>query len=309
MQNNFDHLPALIIFARVVQLGSMSEASRQLNISRSAVSKQVAKLEKRLGMRLLNRNTRQLSLTEAGDNLLSEAVNIANSMETITRLGEDLQGQIKGLLRITCTTGLGRARLVPLLPEFNQRYPKIRIQLMLEDRNVNLVDEQVDVAIRIGNLPDSSLVARHLGDLCWKLAASPKYLARRGTPHTPNDLTDHDCLFYRNKTNSMDTWSFNGEQGVESVQINGPLSMNDASALVTATEAGMGILLVDQNMLTQSIAAGTLVPVLPTFSLTPGLPVYALYPARKYLSAKTRVFVEFLLERLSPELDTTCEVV
>lgn len=304
MQNNFDHLPALIVFARVVQLGSMSEASRQLNTSRSAVSKQIAKLEQRLGVRLLHRNTRQLSLTEAGENLLPQATNIANSLETINRLGEDLQGEIKGLLRVTCSTGLGRACLVPLLPEFHQRYPDIRIQLMLEDRNANLIDEQVDVAIRVGHLPNSSLVARHLGDLSWQIAASPKYLARRGNPQTPSDLNAHDCLHYRNKTHAMETWHFEGQNGTQAINVKGPLSINDTSALISAAEAGMGILLLDKNMLVPSIKAGTLVPVLPTYQLNPGLPVYALYPARQYLSAKTRVFVAFLLERLTPELLT-----
>lgn len=304
MQNNFDHLPALIVFARVVQLGSMSEASRQLNTSRSAVSKQIAKLEQRLGVRLLHRNTRQLSLTEAGENLLPQATNIANSLETINRLGEDLQSEIKGLLRVTCSTGLGRACLVPLLPEFHQRYPDIRIQLMLEDRNANLIDEQVDVAIRVGHLPSSSLVARHLGDLSWQIAASPKYLARRGNPQTPSDLNAHDCLHYRNKTHAMETWHFEGQNGTQAINVKGPLSINDTSALISAAEAGMGILLLDKNMLVPSIKAGTLVPVLPTYRLNPGLPVYALYPARQYLSAKTRVFVAFLLERLTPELLT-----
>lgn len=304
MQNNFDHLPALIVFARVVQLGSMSEASRQLNTSRSAVSKQIAKLEQRLGVRLLHRNTRQLSLTEAGENLLPQATNIANSLETINRLGEDLQGEIKGLLRVTCSTGLGRACLVPLLPEFHQRYPDIRIQLMLEDRNANLIDEQVDVAIRVGHLPNSSFVARHLGDLSWQIAASPKYLARRGNPQTPSDLNAHDCLHYRNKTHAMETWHFEGQNGTQAIDVKGPLSINDTSALISAAEAGMGILLLDKNMLVPSIKAGTLVPVLPTYQLNPGLPVYALYPARQYLSAKTRVFVAFLLERLTPELLT-----
>lgn len=304
MNNPLENAAAVALFARIVKLGSLSRAAEHLGVGRSSVSKQLSALEATLGVRLLQRSTRRLTLTEAGERLLVQADIIANALDEVAVIADDIQGQIKGRLRVTCSSGLGKALLMPLLNGFYTRYPDVEIQLLLEDRFADLIDEQIDVAIRIGHLPNSSLVARRLGEMNWQVCASPKYLALRGTPQSPQDLQGHDCLYYQNQTHAMNDWPFYRDGREERIRVSGPLSINDATALVAAAEQGLGILWLDKNMLVDAIAKGSLVPVLSEFELAQGFPVYALYPARQHLSNKTRVFVDYLLEQLSPYLPT-----
>lgn len=302
MSNSLDRLPGLALFARIVQLGSLAKASRQLGVGRSSVSKQLAALESGLGVRLLQRSTRKITLTEAGKRLLPEAEKIADALLAIDGMAGELQGNITGKLRVSCSSGLGKIHLLPLLPAFYRRYPDVEVQLLLEDRFAKLIDEQIDIAIRVGHLPSSSLVARRLGEMTWILCASPDYLAQQGQPQTPSDLQYHRCLYYQNDTHAMNTWPFE-KDGVETqVSVTGPLAINDAAALVTAAEQGMGVLLLDKNMVTESLAAGRLVSVLSEYRIRHGFPVYAVYPSRQQLAAKTRVFVDFLVDQLAPRL-------
>jgi DNA-binding transcriptional LysR family regulator len=192
---------------------------------------------------------------------------------------------------------------MPLLREFSDKYPDIELELGLEDRFVDLIAERIDVAIRIGHLQDSSLVARRLGELNWQITASPDYLARYGAPKSPQDLSKHACLYYRSNKQSMSSWPFLNDNGnVDAVKVQGPLTINDACALVDAAIAGIGILLIDKALLGDAIAQGKLIPILTDYRLAPGVPVYAIYPARDFLPAKTIAFVDFLLEKLSPLL-------
>jgi DNA-binding transcriptional LysR family regulator len=294
-----ERLPGLILFSRVAQYGSLSAAADSLKLSRSAVSKQLAAFEAQIGARLIQRSTRKLSLTELGEQILREAQRVETALSAVEQLTEDVRQQVRGKLKVSSSTSIGRRALLPQLKEFSDRYPEVELELGLEDRFVDLIAEQVDVAIRIGHLPDSSLVARRLGELSWQLAASPEYIARHGTPLTPQDLTNHACLYYRNRNQNMNSWRFaNGD----SVTVHGPLVINDAIALVEATIQGMGILLIDKALLKDALALGQLVPVLDDYPLAPGYPVYAIYPARDFLPAKTTAFVDFLLEKLSPQL-------
>ena len=296
-------LPALVHFARIVQYGSLTGAANSSGVSRSAISKQLTALEEKLGVRLLQRSTRNVKLTEAGKQILTEASRVLEAFESVETLSEELQGEVTGHLKVSCSTGIGRVHLVPLLKKFNQLYPKVQLQLLLEDRFVDLIDEKIYVAIRVGHLPDSSLIALRLGEMTWVVCASPEYLAKHGKPAKPTDLLQHNCLCYRNSQSSFDNWLFKGINGEERISISGSFSINDSSALVQAAEEGQGIIWVDKNSLGDALEQGRLVPILAEYSLGGGYPIYALYPARRHLPSKTRVFVDFLSDNFAPRMD------
>ncbi len=289
-------LPSLVLFARIVQYGSLTGAAQNSGLSRSAVSKQLTALEEKLGVRLLQRSTRKIKLTEAGKLILNEATRMLEAFENVEILSEELQGEVQGHLKVSCSIGIGRVHLIPLLKQFRALYPKVHVQLMLEDRFADLIDEEIDVSIRLGNLPDSSLIAVQLGEMTWIVCASPHYLEKNGTPKVPADLLQHNCLYYSNSQILFKNWFFLGEEGEENIVINGSFSINDSTALVQAAEEGQGVLWVDKNSLGNALEKGRLVQVLKDYSLGPGYPIHALYPARKHLSLKTRVFVDFLRE-------------
>lgn len=297
-----DRLPGLMLFARVAQCGSLSAAAQQLGISRSAVSKQLANFESKIGARLVQRTTRKLALTELGEQVLLEAQRVDAALLAVESMTDDFRQHVRGKLRITCSTSLGRVVLIPLLGEFSAKYPELELELGLEDRFVDMLAEQIDVAIRIGHLADSTLIARRLGELSWQLCASPVYLAKHGIPQTPSDLAQHACLYYRNQTHTMNQWEFNGNNGLERVTVRGPLAINDACATVDAAIQGMGILLTDRALVKDALADGRLIPLMPDYQPAAGFPVYVVYPARDFLPAKTSAFVEFVLEKLSPVL-------
>ena len=297
-----ERLPGLMLFARVAQLGSLSAAAQSLGLSRSAVSKQLASFEAQIGAKLIQRTTRKLALTELGEQVMQEAQRVEEALQAVESITDDFRQQVRGKLKVSSSTSIGRMTLLPILKQFTDAYPDVQIELGLEDRFVDLVAEQVDVAIRIGHLPDSSLIARRLGELSWQISASPDYLARHGTPKTPQELANHACLFYRSSKQNMNNWHFMKDGHTETVKVSGPLTINDACALVDATINGMGILLIDKALLGPAMKTGQLVPVLNSYTLAPGYPVYAIYPARDFLPAKTVAFVDFLLEKLAPRL-------
>nr|WP_314898931.1 LysR substrate-binding domain-containing protein [uncultured Deefgea sp.] len=208
MRLQLESLPGLALFACVVRHGSMSSAAKELGLSRSSVSKQLTKFEQHLGARLLQRTTRQLALTELGEEVWREAQAIELALDNVAAITDNYQQHVKGRLKVSCSSSIGRAHLLPLLPEFMQQYPEIDLVLLFEDRMADLAAEQIDLAIRIGHLPDSSLVARKLGELERQLVASPAYLAKNPAPSTPQALTQHNCLCYRNNTTTMDVWRF-----------------------------------------------------------------------------------------------------
>lgn len=298
----FERIPGLLVFARVARGGSFSSAAQALGLSRSAVSKQIAALEVQIGGRLFQRTTRKLVITELGEEVLREAERVEAALEAVEGLGAEHAQKVRGRLRVSCSAATGRALLLPLLPEFAERYPELELDLGLEDRFVDFVAERIDVAIRIGHLPDSSLIARRLGELSWALVASPEYLAHHGVPQTPEDLQAHACLYYRNGKQGFNTWGFQANGEIRRVTVRGPLIVNDAMALVDAAVRGMGVLLIDSALVRTALAAGTLRAVLPDYPPTPGFPVYVVYPVRAHLPARTQAFIDFLFERLSPLL-------
>ena len=292
------NMHGLVLFSNINRLGSLSAAAQSLGISRSSVSKQLAALEGKIGSRLFNRTTRKIVLTEVGRQVLHEAYKVELALQTIEDISEDSQSVIAGDLNVTCATAQGRIHLVPLITKFLAHYPKVNVNLQLEDRFVDMVAENMDVSIRIGYLADSTLIARKLGDLSGVLCASPKYLSNAPSLQTPADLLHHRCLFYRNSKLAMNSWSFISDQGEESVTVSGPLSINDPGALISAALAHAGVLLIDKGLLGDTMRDGQLVPVLTGYRSIQNLPMYVVYREREFIPAKTRALVDFLLEEM-----------
>jgi len=293
-----ENMGGLVLFSHINKHGSLSAAAQVLGMSRSSVSKQLAALEKKVGARLLNRTTRKIVLTDVGRQVLQEAHKVEQALLSIEHISEDHQSEIAGALKVSCSSAQGRVHVVPLMAKFLARYPKLSVNLQLEDRFVDMVAENIDVSIRIGYLPDSTLIARKLGDLSWVLCASPAYLKQAPPLNTPNDLLNHRCLFYRNSKVMLNTWTFSSTEGEESITVGGPLSINDASALVAAAIEHTGVLLIDKGMLGDTIRTGQLVPVLDGYQPIGGLPMYAVYPEKEFMPAKTRALIDFLLTEM-----------
>lgn len=292
----------LILFSHIDRLGSLSAAAEMLGLSRSSVSKQLASFEKKIGSRLFNRTTRKIVLTEVGRQVLKEAHKVELALQTIEQISEDSQSIISGNLNVSCASAQGRAHLVPLLTQFLERYPKIKVNLQLEDRFVDMVAANMDISIRIGSLPDSTLIARKLGDITGILCASPEYLSNAPPLKAPADLLHHRCLFYRNSTLAMNSWSFTSDQGEETVTVSGPLTINDPGVLISAALAHTGVLLTDKGLLGDIIRAGKLIPVLTEYQPIGSLPIYIVYPEREFIPAKTRALIDFILEEMPAAL-------
>lgn len=288
----------LALFSAIVRAGSISKAAATLGMGKSVMSRQLAKLEDDLGARLIQRSTRRLTLTEIGELVFAEAQHIDRAVANIEQLTEQHQSEVQGRLRVTCPRPLGQRYLVPLLVEFAQRYPKVEVSLAVDDRMVDLIAEHIDVAIRVAHLEDSTLVARKLSENPRVLVAAPTYLARAGTPQTPDELHHHDCLVYASGARVFDEWSFSRDGVTTPLRVPAKLQINDGMALVAAACAGGGVLVIDRLLVGHELADGTLVQLLPDYQLRAGQPVYAVYPARPWLAFKTATFIAFLQERL-----------
>ncbi len=302
MSKTYDQLAGLALFSCIVRLGSLSAAAQYRGQSRSSVSKQLKTLEEKLGARLLQRTTRKLSLTAVGAEILMEAQKIENAFLAVENIRDDHQNDVRGHLKITCSGTHGRMHLIPVLSDFLKQFPLVEVNLQLEDHYADLVEEQIDVAIRTGHLQDSSLIARKLGTLRGKLCASPAFLEQFGHPKNALDLVNFPCLYYANSEGKMNHWHFQGPEGETSVTVKGPLFINDGTALIDAAIAGLGILLIDETILRDSFETGKLVQILPEHQPTNELPVYAVYPAREFLPARTQAFLNFIIEHLSPRI-------
>jgi DNA-binding transcriptional LysR family regulator len=287
-------LPLFIVIART---GSMSRAATQLHLSRSVVSRQLARLEEDLGVRLVQRTTRRLSLTEVGELVLRQAELAERALDGVTQLASSYRQQVRGRLRVTCSMALGRRHVAPALPELVAPYPELEVSLHLEDRLVDLIAEDVDVALRVSHLPDSSLVARKLADNPRVLVAAPSYLGRRRSPEHPEQLAEHNCLLYVQGNRVFDEWRLMGPEGLLKVRVRGQMQVNDGQALIDAAVAGTGILNVDRLLLRDELESGALVEILPGHPPEPGPPIYAVYPAREFLPSKTALFIDFLERR------------
>ncbi len=294
-----DKLNAMQVFTKVVTLGSYSEAARQLGLTRSSVSKAVIELEQILGARLLDRTTRKLSVTEAGLAYYERCLAILADIEETELQVSRLHDEPKGTLRLNAPMSFGNLHVGHAIAEFMAAYPDLKVELLLNDRFVDPIEEGFDATIRIAELADSSLIARKLGPCRRILAASPDYIAKRGAPTSPDDLAVHDCLNYGHTT-VLQRWYLTQGEKVISVSINSRLCSNNGDVLRQAALAGRGITKLPTFLIGEDIRAGRLQVVLPDQPPTT-LGIYALYAPNRYLAAKTRVLIDFLVERFGPE--------
>jgi DNA-binding transcriptional LysR family regulator len=292
-----DRLTGMAIFAQVVEAKSFSVAARRLGVSKSTVSKQIARLEDRLGARLLNRTTRRLSLTEVGAAFHERCARIMSEVEAAEEAVSRFRGAPHGVLRVNAPLTFGLQHLMPVIPEFLSRWPGLCLELLLDDRVVDLVDGAYDVGVRIGRLSDSSLVARRLAPNRLVVCGAPEYLARRGVPRTPEDLADHDCLCYTNVA-VRDVWRF-GPRAEQTVRVRAVFRSNSGDALQAAAVAGLGLVQLPSFIVWRDLRSGALVPVLERWERG-DTSIHALYPHGRHLSPKVRVFVGFLASRFGP---------
>ena len=283
-------------FVAVVEAQGFTRAAERLETTAGAVSRRVSALEAHLGLRLLNRTTRRFSLTEAGEHYFRDVSVILQALTEAQDRVSHLAEAPGGNLRVAAPLSFGVRALAPLLPAFLARYPDLHMTLDLDDRLVDILATGADLALRIGTLTDSSLVARRITEFRRILCAAPSYLGRRGEPQTPTDLAGHACLHYSNLA-PRDEWTLMGPKGPETVVVSGPLCANNGDLLRQAAIAGLGIVALPDFLVGDDLAAGHLVPILTAYG-TAKLACSALWPSRQFVPAKVRVFVEFLAETL-----------
>lgn len=295
-----EHLSDIAVFVRVVEAGSFTAAAEQLGLSQSAVSKCVTRLETHLGTRLLNRSTRKFSLTEAGSALHARGRRALDELEQAELEVARLQTEPRGVLRVNAPMSFGILHLAPALAKFLNHYPALTVDLQLDDRIVDLVEEGFDCAIRIKALTDSALVARKLAPCRMAVCASPDYLKRRGTPTTPDALRDHACLVYTYRDDPNE-WVFRGPDNRElKVAVGGRLRCNNGLIHRDAALAGLGILVTPTFYVGDELRSGRLQTILTDYTPIPEPSLYVVYPERRHLSPKVRAFVDFLAARFGP---------
>ena len=293
-----DRFVGMAVFAKVVESASFAAAARHFDISPAMVTKHVRRLEERLGVRLLNRTTRRVSATEVGQNYYERCLRILSEVGDAERAASDLQAAPRGLLRVTTSVSFGAHQLAPAIADYLVAYPDVSVDLILQHNYVDLVEERIDLAIRLGQLSDSRLIAKKLYAVEMVLCASPGYLAANGTPQRPRDLVKHNCLIYTYAARGV--WTFNDRKTgkEEVVRISGRLLANSGDALLASALKDTGIVLAPDYLVADELRVGRLIRLLSGYK-TQETPVYAVHPHSHYLSAKTRTFIDFLAARFA----------
>jgi DNA-binding transcriptional LysR family regulator len=288
-----DRVAGIHLFIRVVETGSFSRASRDLGVTQPTATKHVAALEARLGARLFHRSTRGVTPTEVGVAYYDKCKAIARALEEADSLAALMQSRVQGTLRISTSVAFGRRVLTPLVLRFMQQHPELQVDLGFEDRYVNLVEQGIDLAIRMGRLADSQLGARYLGVNPWVLVAAGSHLAEHGMPREPADVAAHPALIY-STVQGDDRWHFAGADGATvSVHVKGPLRSNNLSALLAAARAGMGLAVLPWYVAYESVRAGAVLPLLEAWTL-PSQEIHAVFPSPRLLPTKVSGFVDWL---------------
>jgi DNA-binding transcriptional LysR family regulator len=292
-----DRLQAIQVFVQVVESSNFIRAAERLGLSATAVSRQVAELEKHLQSRLLQRTTRRISLTESGRTFYERCVQILAELDEAEREVGQEAAEPRGTIRLTTSVNFGTRQVTPAIASFLARHAQVKFDVSLSDRIVDIIEEGFDLAIRIGRTGAQNLVARKLGEARLVLCASPAYIARHGAPATPEDLARHNCLTYEYAL--RDAWTFCDAAGRErTVRVAGSLNSNNGDLNAAAAVQGVGIALEPDFIVDSELKSGKLVPVLESFE-APASPIYAVYPSRRFLPAKVRAFVDFLVERFT----------
>lgn len=288
-----DSITRIRCFLQVVESGGFSAAARDMSRSKALISKYVSELEDELGVRLLNRTTRQISLTEVGEAYFREAGELLQRFDELKDAVQQDHREVRGRLRLSAPRSFSEAILGQVLASFLKEHPRVQLDIEMEDRFVDIVEEGYDVAIRVAELEDSSLIARKIRDVRVLVCASPAYWETHGMPETPSDLSSMPCIIdtnYKFKTN----WGFKVDGTRSSVAVSGPMHVNSAKTAVAAALAGLGAVRLPIFYVLDELEQGTLVPVLEEYEI-PGPAMYAVYPHRRHLSAKVRAFVDYMV--------------
>ena len=293
-----DRLLAMTVFVKVVEQGNFAKAAARLNMSTSAVSRHVAELEAHLTTRLLNRTTRRISLTESGQAYFERTLHLLADLEETEAVVSSSTVTPRGTIRLTCSTSFGVPHLAPAIGAFQALYPEVRFDISASNQFVDLVEDGLDLAIRIGDLGNPNLIARKIGTMRLVACASADYLKRRGTPKHPDDLVKHNCFTYEYAP-VKNLWRFQDRKNNEiKVRIDGSVHANNGEMLAAIAAAGVGIALEPDFIVKTLLESGALIEILPNFRPAP-YNIYAVYPSRRHLSAKVRTFVDFLAVRFA----------
>ncbi|MBN9639363.1 MAG: LysR family transcriptional regulator [Achromobacter sp.] len=295
---NHDLASSLEFFVLLARHRNLSTVARLLDLTPPAATKRLAQLEARLGVRLVNRTTRSISLTPEGETYLHYATRILADVREMEEVVSSSGSVPKGLLRINATLGFGRTAIAPIVSEFAAQHPQVEVQLDVTDRPIDLVESGVDLGIRFGALPDQRLVARRVLSNRRFLCAAPRYLARHGTPASLRDLASHQCIIHRQNEDAYGVWRFTRDGRAETVKVHGALSSNDGDIVLNWALDGHGILVRSEWDLAKYLESGRLRVVLPEFIL-PSADLFVYYPSKRDLSARTRAFIDFLMARFA----------
>ena len=294
-----DPLNEMSVFSKVISAGSLSAAGRDLGVSTAVISRRLASLETRLGVRLVNRITRRLALTDEGASYHDACTRILAEIEAADAAAAARRVEPQGILKVALPASFGHKHIAPLIPPFAVRYPKIELALSLSDRTVNMVEEGYDLAIRIGELQDSSLAARKLAPNRRVVCASPEYLRTHKAPRTPDELLRHNCL---TTTDLKMIWEYKGPDGKRgTVRVSGHYACDNWEVLREWALAGLGVALKSTWDVRRQLEDGSLVRLLPGYDFGTDVAIYAVYPHRRHMPAKTRVFIDYLAESFGPE--------
>jgi len=294
-----DHASEMAAFVRVVESKGFSAAAPALGLTPSAVSKLVTRLETRLGVRLLQRTTRALHLTQEGEVFYAAAQRIVGEIETLESQMTGHSGTPQGLLRVTTSLAFAAHQLAPVLPEFLTRHPLVQLDLLPTDRVLDMVEEGIDVALRIGRLADTSFMARKIGEDKRLICAAPAYLARHGTPRRPEELARHNCIVSGERA-SLNRWPFRIDGQVTEIDVNGRVAVSEGEMQMHLALTGIGIVRLTRLTVAQAVRDGALVPLLGDFSADEPVGIHAVYPHRRHLAPKVPAFVNFLIEKFTP---------
>lgn len=302
MGTRLDRIELCRIFMQVVDSASFTRAAASLGLPRSTVSAAISELERRVGARLLHRTTRRVAATADGAAFYALGAQLVAAMEEAENLFRDNRAQQAGIVRVDVPGRIGRLVIAPALPDFLDSHPLIDIELGVTDRTVNLVEERVDCVLRVGPLPDSSLIARHIGDLPLINVASPAYLQRHGTPHTPDDLAGHMAVRYASPAHGgVEQWEWIADGKLLRRPLQARVTVNNAEAYIACCLAGLGLIQIPAYDVRQHLAAGELVAVMPRHRAPP-LPITLLYPHRQHLATRVRLFADWLDALLRREI-------
>ncbi len=286
-------------FVRVVEAQGFSAAAPMLGLTPSAVSKLVTRLEARLGVRLLQRTTRAIHLTADGEAFYEQARRIVGEIGALEAELSDRRGTPQGLLRVTTSLAFSTHQLAPVIGEFLERYPDVQLELIPTDRVIDLIEEGVDLAIRVGRLADSSFMARKIGEDVRLVCASPAYLARRGTPQNPEELKRHNCIVSRDRAH-LNRWPFRIDGQIREIEVSGRIALSEGEGQLRLALRGLGIVRLTRLTIAGAVKSGELVSLLQAYSAEEPIPIHAVYPHRRHLAPKVTAFADFIREKFTP---------